>query len=116
MIEHFAASRDCHSTLACLQSLGVEVQEARRNRNDPGARAARAESARPVFWMRAIPARPSGFSPAFWPDIRSSPRLQEMNPSPAGPWEESFGRSGEMGAAIESRERELPPLRSGEDP
>src|SRR5512135_899933 len=28
VIEHFAASRDCHSTLACLRSLGVEVREA----------------------------------------------------------------------------------------
>jgi 3-phosphoshikimate 1-carboxyvinyltransferase len=27
VIENFAASRDCHSTLGCLQSLGVEVQE-----------------------------------------------------------------------------------------
>jgi 3-phosphoshikimate 1-carboxyvinyltransferase len=29
-IEHFAASRDCHSTLACLRSLGVEVHEDRQ--------------------------------------------------------------------------------------
>src|SRR5208337_1287679 len=28
VIEHFAASRDCHSTLGCLRSLGVEIQEA----------------------------------------------------------------------------------------
>jgi 3-phosphoshikimate 1-carboxyvinyltransferase len=27
VLEHFAASRDCHSTLACLRSLGVDVQE-----------------------------------------------------------------------------------------
>src|SRR5512139_3961177 len=26
VIEHFAASQDCHSTLACLRSLGVEVE------------------------------------------------------------------------------------------
>jgi 3-phosphoshikimate 1-carboxyvinyltransferase len=27
VLEHFAASRDCHSTLACLRSLGVDVQD-----------------------------------------------------------------------------------------
>jgi 3-phosphoshikimate 1-carboxyvinyltransferase len=27
VIRHFAASRDCHSTLGCLQTLGVKVQE-----------------------------------------------------------------------------------------
>ena len=47
VIEHFAASRDCHSTLECLQSLGVELQESGATVTIKGRGLAGLEGARP---------------------------------------------------------------------
>ena len=111
VIEHFAASRDCHSTLECLQVARSRSAGTRPNRNDPRARPARAESAR----ARMLDAGNSGTTIRLLSGILAGHPFESSITGDESLSNRPMGRIIRplrlMGAAIESRERELPPLR-----
>jgi 3-phosphoshikimate 1-carboxyvinyltransferase len=109
VIEHFAASRDCHSTLACLQSLGVKLREegdtvmirgcGLRGFKSPGHILDAGNSGTTIRLLSGILAgHPFASSITGDPSLSSRPMGRIMRPLR------------EMGVTIESRERELPPL------
>jgi 3-phosphoshikimate 1-carboxyvinyltransferase len=109
VIGHFAASRDCHSTLGCLRSLGVEMQEAGetvtiqgrglRGLKAPGEMLDAGNSGTTIRLLSGILAG-HPFSSSITGDESLSGRPMGRIIRPLR----------QMGAAIESRERELPPL------
>jgi 3-phosphoshikimate 1-carboxyvinyltransferase len=110
IIERFAASRDCHSTLECLRSLGVEVQESGgtvtiRGRGLHGLRQA----------GRVLDAENSGTTIRLLSGILAGHPFESSITGDASLSNRPMGRIIRplrlMGASIESRERELPPLR-----
>jgi 3-phosphoshikimate 1-carboxyvinyltransferase len=110
VIEHFAASRDCHSTLECLQSLGVEVQESGasvtiKGRGLQGLRAP----------DRILDAGNSGTTIRLLSGILAGHPFESSITGDESLSNRPMGRIirplRQMGAEIESRERELPPLR-----
>jgi 3-phosphoshikimate 1-carboxyvinyltransferase len=109
VIECFAASRDCHSTLACLQSLGVQLHEegdtvtiqgcGLRGFKAPGHILDAGNSGTTIRLLSGILAgHPFASSITGDPSLSSRPMGRIMRPLR------------EMGVTIESRERELPPL------
>ncbi len=109
-LEHFAASRDCHSTLDCLRSLGVEIDEAGdnvaiRGRGLRGFQAPErildaGNSGTTIRLLSGILAGHS-FESSISGDQSLSSRPMRRIATPLRL----------MGARIESREGELPPLR-----
>ena len=109
VINHFAASRDCHSTLDCLRSLGVEVRESGETVTIAG-RGLR--GLRPHAGI--LDAGNSGTTIRLLSGILAG---HPFNCSISGDESLSGRPMGriirplrQMGAAIESRERDLPPL------
>lgn len=110
VLEHFAASRDCHSTLACLRSLGIDVQESGtvvRIRGG-GLRGLRAPA-------NVLDAGNSGTTIRLLSGILAGQPFessitgdQSLSNRPMGRIIEPLRR---MGAAVESSEGNLPPLR-----
>ena len=109
VIENFAASRDCHSTLECLRSLGVEAQEhvqtvtikgrGLRGLKEPGQILDAGNSGTTIRLLSGILAgHPFESSITGDESLSNRPMGRIMRPLR------------QMGAAIESRERELPPL------
>jgi 3-phosphoshikimate 1-carboxyvinyltransferase len=109
VIEHFAASRDCHSTLACLQALGVELEEegdtvtirgrGLRGLKKPDRMLDAGNSGTTIRLLSGILAgHPFASSITGDPSLSSRPMGRIIRPLR------------EMGATVESRERELPPL------
>jgi len=110
VIENFAASRDCHSTLACLQALGVEVEErgqtvtirgrGLRGLKTPGQVLDAGNSGTTIRLLSGILAgHPFESSITGDESLSNRPMGRIIQPLRL------------MGAAIESRARELPPLR-----
>lgn len=109
VIGHFAASRDCHSTLSCLQSLGVELHESDETVTVQGrglrglkAPARMLDAGNSGTTIRLL----SGIL-AGQPFASSITGDQSLSNRPMG---RIIRPLRQMGAAIESRERELPPL------
>ena len=110
VIENFAASRDCHSTLDCLQSLGAEVQERGTTVTikGRGLRGLKAPG-------RVLDAGNSGTTIRLLSGILAGHSFESVITGDESLSNRPMGRIirplRQMGAAIESRERELPPLR-----
>jgi len=110
VIEHFAASRDCHSTLECLQSLGVALQEsgATVTIQGRGLRGLQAPS-------RMLDAGNSGTTIRLLSGILAGHPFESFISGDESLSNRPMGRIlrplRQMGAAVDSRERELPPLR-----
>jgi 3-phosphoshikimate 1-carboxyvinyltransferase len=109
-IRHFAASRDCYSTLECLQALGVELGESGetvviRGRGFRGLRAPR----------RILDAGNSGTTIRLLSGILAGHPFESTITGDASLSNRPMGRIlrplQSMGATIESRERDLPPLK-----
>jgi 3-phosphoshikimate 1-carboxyvinyltransferase len=110
VLEHFAASRDCRSTLACLRSLGVDVQESGavvkihgrglRGLQAPAQVLDAGNSGTTIRLLSGILA-----GQAFDSSITGD---QSLSNRPMGRIIEPLRR---MGATVESREGNLPPLR-----
>jgi 3-phosphoshikimate 1-carboxyvinyltransferase len=108
-IRHFAASRDCHSTLACLGALGVEIQEegdtviirgmGLRGLKAPGRMLDAGNSGTTIRLLSGILA-----GHAFSSSITGDDSLANR------PMGRIIRPLRQMGAAIESREGDLPPL------
>jgi 3-phosphoshikimate 1-carboxyvinyltransferase len=109
VIKHFAASRDCHSTLACLASLGVAMQETGdtvtirgaglRGLQAPGRMLDAGNSGTTIRLLAGILAGHSFASSITGDDsLASRPMGRIIRPLR------------QMGAIVESREGELPPL------
>jgi 3-phosphoshikimate 1-carboxyvinyltransferase len=109
-IENFAASRDCHSTLECLQSLGVELKESGatviikgrelRGLKEPARILDAGNSGTTIRLLSGILAgHPFESSITGDESLSSRPMGRIIRPLR------------QMGATVESRERELPPLR-----
>jgi 3-phosphoshikimate 1-carboxyvinyltransferase len=107
---HFAASRDCHSTLNCLRSLGVEVDEVGdtvtiRGRGLRGLRAP----------DRILDAGNSGTTIRLLSGILAGHSFESSISGDESLSNRPMGRIAAplrlMDATIESREGELPPLR-----
>jgi 3-phosphoshikimate 1-carboxyvinyltransferase len=110
VIERFAASRDCHSTLACLQALGVEVFESGatviiKGRGLQGLKAP----------GRMLDAGNSGTTIRLLAGILAGHPFESSISGDESLSNRPMGRIirplRQMGAEIDSRERELPPLR-----
>jgi len=109
VIAHFAASRDCHSTLECLQALGVDVRESGetvtiagrglRGLKAPDAMLDAGNSGTTIRLLSGILAG-HPFSSSIAGDESLSIRPMGRIVKPLR----------EMGARIESRAGELPPL------
>ena len=109
VIEHFAASRDCHSTLGCLSALGVDLHESGdtvtirgrglRGLQTPGCILDAENSGTTIRLLSGILAGHS-FESSITGDESLSNRPMGRIIRPLR----------QMGAAIESRDRELPPL------
>lgn len=109
VIEHFAASRDCHSTLGCLRPLGVELHESGetvkirgsglRGLKAPGQILDAGNSGTTIRLLSGILA-----GHEFTSSITGD---QSLSNRPMG---RIIRPLREMGAQIESRVRELPPL------
>jgi 3-phosphoshikimate 1-carboxyvinyltransferase len=109
VLEHFAASRDCHSTLGCLRSLGVEITESGetvtirgaglRGLKAPGQLLDAGNSGTTIRLLSGILAGHS-FSASISGDdsLSSRPMARIVRPLR------------DMGATIETREGERPPL------
>jgi 3-phosphoshikimate 1-carboxyvinyltransferase len=110
ILEHFAASRDCHSTLECLKSLGVELHEAGETVTIQG-RGLRGLQAPD----RALDAGNSGTTIRLLSGILAGHTFESTVTGDSSLSSRPMGRIIHplrlMGAAVESRERELPPLR-----
>src|SRR5512145_2138592 len=110
VIENFAASRDCHSTLECLQSLGVELREsgATVTVKGRGLRALRAPS-------RMLDAGNSGTTIRLLSGILAGHPFESSISGDESLSNRPMGRIirplRQMGAAMDSRGRDLPPLR-----
>jgi 3-phosphoshikimate 1-carboxyvinyltransferase len=110
VIEHFAASRDCHSTLECLQSLGVELHESGSTVTIKG---------RGLLGLKAsghmLDAGNSGTTIRLLSGILAGHPFESTITGDESLSNRPMGRIirplRQMGAAIDSRERELPPLR-----
>ena len=110
VIEHFAASRDCHSTLECLQSLGVEAQECGQTVTIKG---------RGLRGLKVpghiLDAGNSGTTIRLLSGILAGHLFESSITGDESLSNRPMGRIIRplrlMGAAIESRERDLPPLR-----
>ena len=109
VIEHFAASRDCHSTLDCLQALGVELSESGetvsiqgrglRGLKAPGHMLDAGNSGTTIRLLSGILAgHPFASSIGGDQSLSSRPMGRIIRPLR------------QMGAAIESREGDRPPL------
>jgi len=109
VIEHFAASRDCHSTLECFRSLGAEVSESGdtvairgsglRGLTPPAQMLDAGNSGTTIRLMSGILAgHPFRTSISGDESLSNRPMGRIMRPLR------------EMGATIESREGERPPL------
>ena len=109
-IRHFAASRDCHSTLDCLQALGVEVHESGETVTicGRGLRGLRAPG-------QILDAGNSGTTIRLLSGILAGHPFESTITGDASLSSRPMGRVMRplrlMGAAVESRERDLPPLR-----
>jgi 3-phosphoshikimate 1-carboxyvinyltransferase len=109
VIAHFASSRDCHSTLACLQSLGVEVEEERETVSIQGRgfRGLKAPS-------RMLDAGNSGTTIRLLSGILAGHLFASTITGDQSLANRPMGRIIrpllEMGATVESREGGLPPL------
>jgi 3-phosphoshikimate 1-carboxyvinyltransferase len=110
VIRHFAASRDCHSTLECLQALGVELSitgetVAIRGRGLRGLRAP----------QHILNAGNSGTTIRLLSGILAGHPFESTITGDASLSNRPMGRVlrplQRMGATIESRDRDLPPLR-----
>jgi 3-phosphoshikimate 1-carboxyvinyltransferase len=109
VIGHFAASRDCHSTLSCLRSLGVELHESGETVTICG---------RGLHGLKApgqiLDAGNSGTTIRLLSGILSGHPFTSSITGDQSLSNRPMGRIirplREMGAQIESRERELPPL------
>ena len=109
-LEHFASSRDCHSTLGCLKTLGVEVQESGDTVKIHG---------RGLRGLRApddlLDAGNSGTTMRLLSGILAGHPFTSSISGDASLSRRPMGRIihplRQMGAVIESRERELPPLK-----
>jgi 3-phosphoshikimate 1-carboxyvinyltransferase len=108
--EHFAASRDCHSTLDCLRSLGVKVDETGdtvtiRGRGLRGLQAP----------DRILDAGNSGTTIRLLSGILAGHSFESSISGDQSLSSRPMGRIAaplrQMGARVESREGELPPLR-----
>ena len=110
VLEHFAASRDCHSTLACLSSLGVDVQES------GGAVTVHGRGLRGLHApAHLLDAGNSGTTIRLLSGILAGQPFessitgdQSLSNRPMGRIMEPLCR---MGAIIESRDGNLPPLK-----
>jgi len=108
--EHFAASRDCHSTLECLRALGVELQESGETVTIRGCglRGLRAPD-------RVLDAGNSGTTIRLLSGILAGHPFESTIAGDSSlssrPMERIMHPLRLMGASIESRERELPPLK-----
>lgn len=109
VIEHFAGSRDCHSTLTCMQALGAKVQEAGgavtihgcglHGLKAPAGMLDAGNSGTTIRLLSGILAGcPFESSISGDESLSGRPMGRVIKPLRA------------MGAHIESRERELPPL------
>ncbi|MGD0099858.1 MAG: 3-phosphoshikimate 1-carboxyvinyltransferase [Acidobacteriota bacterium] len=109
VIEHFAASRDCHSTLGCLRSLGVEIQEAGETVTIHGRGLRGLEAP-----CEILDAGNSGTTIRLLSGILAGHRFSSMITGDESLSGRPMGRIirplRQMGAIIESREKELPPL------
>ncbi|MBN1571111.1 MAG: 3-phosphoshikimate 1-carboxyvinyltransferase [Acidobacteria bacterium] len=110
VIENFAASRDCHSTLGCLRSLGVEVEEsgATVTVSGRGLRGLKEPD-------RVLDAGNSGTTIRLLSGILAGHPFESSITGDESLSNRPMGRIirplRQMGAEIESRDRELPPLR-----
>jgi 3-phosphoshikimate 1-carboxyvinyltransferase len=110
VIRHFAAGRDCRSTLECLQSLGVSIQESGETVTIRGCglRGLRAPD-------NILDAGNSGTTIRLLSGILAGQRFESAISGDESLSNRPMGRILKplrlMGATVESRERELPPLR-----
>jgi 3-phosphoshikimate 1-carboxyvinyltransferase len=109
-IQHFASSQDCHSTLGCLRSLGVEVSESGetvtiRGRGLRGLKAAN----------QALDAGNSGTTMRLLSGILAGQPFETTIAGDDSLSRRPMGRIAQplrlMGAAVDTRPGELPPLR-----
>ncbi len=109
VIEHFAASRDCHSTLGCLSALGVELSESGKRVTIRGAGLRGLKAPRGL-----LDAGNSGTTIRLLSGILAGHSFQSSISGDDSLSSRPMGRImrplREMGAAIESREGERPPL------
>jgi 3-phosphoshikimate 1-carboxyvinyltransferase len=110
VLEHFAASRDCHSTLACLSSLGVDVRESGRvvTIHGRGLRGLHVPAQLLDAGNSGTTIRLLSGILAGQPFESSITGDQSLSNRPMGRIMEPLRR---MGAAIESRDGNLPPLK-----
>ena len=110
VIENFAASRDCHSTLECLQSLGVEVKEQGRTVTIEGRGLRGLKEPE-----RTLNAGNSGTTIRLLSGILAGHPFESSITGDESLSNRPMGRVMQplrlMGATVESRERELPPIR-----
>ncbi|MBN2321227.1 MAG: 3-phosphoshikimate 1-carboxyvinyltransferase [Acidobacteria bacterium] len=110
VLKHFASSRDCHSTLGCLRSLGVELDESGdtvtilgrglRGLKAPDGILDAGNSGTTMRLLSGILAgHPYTFSISGDPSLSNRPMGRIIRPLM------------QMGASIESREKDLPPLK-----
>ena len=110
VIRHFAASRDCHSTLECLQALGIELSVTGETVaiQGRGLRGLRAPE-------QILDAGNSGTTIRLLSGILAGHPFESTITGDASLSNRPMGRVLRplqlMGATIESRERDLPPLR-----
>ncbi len=110
VLRHFASSRDCHSTLGCLQSLGVEMEECGDTVTllGRGLRGLRVpdgflDAGNSGTTMRLLSGILAGHP--FTSSITGDSSLSNR------PMGRIIRPLQQMGAAIESREKDLPPLK-----
>jgi 3-phosphoshikimate 1-carboxyvinyltransferase len=110
VVENFAASRDCHSTLECMRSLGAEVRESNQTVTIRG-RGLRGLTAP----GRVLDAGNSGTTIRLLSGILAGHPFESSITGDESLSNRPMGRVIRplrmMGAEIESRERDLPPLR-----
>jgi len=110
VISHFAASRDCHSTLGCLSALGVELKEDGDTVviQGRGLRGLRAPE-------KTLDAENSGTTIRLLSGILAGHDFECVITGDDSLSNRPMGRITQplrlMGASIESRERDLPPLK-----
>jgi 3-phosphoshikimate 1-carboxyvinyltransferase len=110
VLEHFAASRDCHSTLDCLRSLGIELSEAGNTVTIRGRGLRGLQEP-----TRVLDAGNSGTTIRLLSGILAGHPFESTITGDQSLSNRPMGRIIQplrlMGATIESRGRELPPLR-----
>jgi len=109
VLEHFASSRDCHSTLDCLKSLGVEVNESGDTVTVQGGGLQGLRSPKNI-----LDAGNSGTTMRLLSGILAGHPFTSSIAGDASLSRRPMGRIiqplRQMGAEIESRERDMPPL------